>query len=361
MSKAWGMLAVVLFAGCGKKEEVSKAPIIREEEIPRIEQPQLPKPSDIAVDDIITPQHDKVAPVAPADPKPECVDEATVVSFDPAKLRACFDSNDDGQADRCVTWRRDGKVQAIDTVFAVEDATAKEEPEPPVEYRSDLDNNDDERISLDGMQVEVCPFDRACMKIMPKVGDGELQTVLTDPDYKQAVFLIKDYDGDRATFEMWDLAAGRMRARAAMKRLVTDETYDFSAHLGSGVVIAIADDSNGRALGTIFGLDGGFRGELAQGSRNLDVGKTFQHAGVFGIVDVGPLDADDKPYVLYLHSLATGGALGKFTIKRDDVGDLSFHPLKNNFVAVTQWGEQLRIDMIDLRTRSNRVLFAPGC
>lgn len=354
------MLAFVVVAGCGQRDEppAKRAPIVHEEEIPPPVQPAPPVQPDVAVDDVPAPAAiiDQAAKGG-QDPKPECVDEATVVAFDPGKLRACFDSNGDGQADRCVTWRRDGKVQTIDTVFAVEDADAREEPEPPVEYRSDVDHNDDERITLDGTTVEICPFERTCIKIMPKVGDGEIQTVLTDPDYKRAALLIRDGEG-KGTLELWDLAGGRMKARTAMKRLVADEPYDFSAHLGTGVVIAIADDSNGRALGTIFSLDGGFRGELAQGSRNLDIEQTFRHAGVFGIVDIGA-PGPDKPYVLYLHSLASGGALGKFTIKRD--GELSFHPLPNGFVAVTQWGEQLRIDMIDLRTRTNRVLFAPSC
>lgn len=356
MRTAWGLLAVVVLAGCGNKRDNS--PIIREEEIPPPKQPELPKPA-ATIDDQLMNGAEPDAQTTVPDPKPECVDESTVVSFDPAKLRACFDTNDDGQADRCVSWRRDGKVAAIDTQFAVEDAEAKEPPEPRVEYRSEEENNDDQRITLDGTSIEICPYDRTCMRMMPKVGEGEVQHVLTDPDYKHAVLLTKDYDTQNGILEMWDLAAGRMRTRVAMKRLLADETYEFSAHLGSGVVIAIATDVNSRALGTIYGLDGSARGELAQGSRNLDVDKVFRHVGVFGIVDVGPYDSDEKPYVLYLHSLANGGALGKFSIKRS--GELSFHTLPNGFVAVTQWGEQLRIDMIDLRTRTNRVLFAPGC
>lgn len=361
MRTAWGLLAFVLLAGCGSKKDNS--PIIREEEIPPPKQPEPPKPAPPSIDDELMNNRAVVDPAPTAavpDPKAECVDAGSpVVSFDPAKLRACFDTNHDTEADRCVTWRRDGKVAAIDTMFAVEDPDAKEPAEPAIEYRSDEENNEDQRITNDGNQVEICPYDRACMTIMPKVGEGELEQVLTDADYKHAVFLTKDYDNQKGMLEMWDLASGRMRARVTMKRLVTGETYDFSMHLGSGVVIAIASDSDGRALGTIYGLDGGFRGELAQGSRNLDADTWFQHAGVLGVVDVGPYDSDEKPYVLYLHSLANGGALGKFSIKR--VGELTFHAFSRSFVAVMQWGEQLRIDMIDLRARTNRVLFAPRC
>jgi hypothetical protein len=346
MSKACGFLAVVLLAGCGNKKEVDRSPIVREEEMPPPKQPVIPPPADETIDEQLMNGTAGVVAPTPTDPKPECVD-----------------SNGDDQADRCVTWRRDGKVSAIDTTFAVEDVDVKEEPDAPIEYRSDQDNNDEERITLNGNSVDVCPYDRTCLRIMPKTHDGEIQTVLTDPDYKRAVFVIKDYESQNGTFEMWDLESGRMRTRAVMKRLVADETYDFSAHMGSGVVIAIADDSNGRALGTIFGLDGSFRGELGQGSRNLDVDKSFHHAGVFGIADVGPWDSDDKPYVIYLHSLASGGSVGKFTIKRDTDGDedLSFHKLKNGFVGVVQFGEQMRIDMIDLRSKTNRVLLVPGC
>ncbi|MDQ3335772.1 MAG: hypothetical protein M4D80_11440 [Myxococcota bacterium] len=360
MSKAWGLLAVVLLAGCGNKKEADRSPIIREEEMPPPKQPVIADPS---IDEQL--MNPGTVPT-PADPdvKPECIDDAALVSWDPAKLRACFDSNDDDQADRCVTWRRDGNVATIDTTFAVEDVDATtEEPEVHVEYRSDQDNNDEERITLNGKTIDVCPYDRACMRIMPRSSEHEILAVLTDPDYKRAVVVMKDYDSAKGIFEMWDLEAGRMRTRAGMKRLVADETYDFHAHMGTGVVIGIADDSNGRALGTILGLDGSFRGELGQGSRNLDPQKTFQHAGVFGIVDIGPVDSDDKPYTLYLHNLASGGAVGKFTIKRDDDGDddLSFHKLKNGFVGVTQFGEQMRIDMIDLRSKTNRVLLVPGC
>jgi hypothetical protein len=363
MSKAWGLLAVVVaLAACGNKKESNKTPIVREEEIPPPAQPEMRKV--VVVDDNPSIDDQLMNGSTPTTPvKAECVDDAAVVSYDPAKLRACFDANGDGEADRCVTWRRDGKVASIDSEFAVEDADAETPREPAIEYRSDDENNDDDRITLDGSNVEICPYDRTCLKIMPKLAESELQRVLTDPDYKRAVFVVRDFEGGKGSLEIWDLATGRLRTRAAMKRLVADETYDFTAHLGSGVVIGIADDSSGRALGTIFGLDGSFRGELAQGSRNLDIEKTFRHAGVFGIADIGPVDTDDKPYVVYFHNLASGAAAGKLSIQRDDDGDddLAFHTLPNGFVAIKQFGEQMRIDMFDLRTRTNRVLFAPGC
>lgn len=354
---------VVVLVGCPKDrdEDAERRPIIHEEELV---QPLEPPPPAPVADDAVVPDPDvPAAATPPADPHPACLDQATPVSFDPAKLRACFDGNGDGAPDRCVTWRRDGKLASIDTVFAVEDADAAEPPAPPVEYRSDTDHNDDERITLDGGSVEVCPYDRACLRFVPKIGDGEVTAVLTDPDYKRAVAVVRDGEGQHGTFEIWDLATGRLRARAAMKRLAADEAYDFAVHLGSGAFVALADDGNGRALGTAYGLDGTPRGELARGSRTLDVERTFRHAGVFGIVDIGPVDTDEAPYVVHLVSLATGGALGKLTIPRDADGDddLAFHVLPNGFVAVTQWGEELRVDLIDLRTRTNRVLRAPGC
>lgn len=355
MRTAWALVAVVVVVGCSSKKKDQPTPLVVEEEMPPPTQPVVPPLPD-----------DSEPAAVPDDPpdvppsNPECVDAGTtVVSWDPAKLRACFDSNGDDEPDRCVTWRRDGKVASIDTTFAVEDVDAKEPPSPPIEFRSDTENNDDERISLDGSSIEVCPYEHACMRIMPKSEDSEVTAVFTDADYKRGAFLMRDYEGGKATLEIWDLVAGRMKTRTPMKRLLEDEAYDFSMVMGSGALLVLAADSNGHALGSLFSLDGSFRGEAGQGSRNLDVDKTFQHAGVFGIVDVGPLDADEKPYVLYLQSLATGGAIGKFSIPR--VGELSFDTLPNNFVAVTQWGEQLRIDMIDLRTRTNRVLLAPGC
>src|SRR5688572_26042508 len=108
------------------------------------------------------------------------------------------------------------------------------------------------------------------MKFKPKMTNGEIHLLLIDPDYKRAVIVVNDFESQKGFLEIWDLEDGKLRTRATMKRLVDDETYQFSAHLGSGVVVAFADDSNSCALGTIYGLDGSFCGEVAQGSRNLD-------------------------------------------------------------------------------------------
>lgn len=356
MSK-WGLFAVVLVAACSsKKDESNRAPIVREEELPPA-QPIQPTAPAVAVAPQPEPPIDP--PAVTRDVKPECIDHGELVSFDPSKLRACFDTNGDADADRCITWRRDGKVQLIDNVFAVED-TADDKPASPVEFRSDSENNDDERITLDGGIVEVCPYDRTCLKMVPRVDDGDISHVLTDPDYKRALMVIDDGEG-KGIFEMWDLGSGRLRSRLQLKRLLDDTHYDFSAHLGSGVVIALATDENNHALGTIFGIEGGLRAELAQGSRNLDPDLSFTQSGVFGIVDIGPFEGEDKPWVIYLHSTASGASLGKFSIKRLENAELTLTPLPNGFAGAIQWGEQLRIDMIDLRSRTNRVLLAPSC
>jgi hypothetical protein len=356
MRIAWGLVAVAML-GCGEKKQAQdKAPIVRELDLDEVKPADPPPEAEPAA--VVDSQPAPPDPPAPA----VCIDHGKILSWDPAKLRACFDGNDDGERDRCVTWRRDGKVASIDTEFAVEEADAKEPTEPPVEYRSDEDHNDEDRITLDGNTIEICPHDRTCMRIMPKVGAGEITSVLTDPDYKRGVFLIKAGDEGKPTIEIWDLAAGRQRTRTPIKRLLDDESYDLTAKLGSGAVIVLADDTNGRALGTIFSFDGGLRGELAQGSRTLDINSMFQHAGVFGIVDVGPIDTEDKPYVLHLTSLANGSALGKITIKRvADSNGLSLEVLPNKFVGITQFGEQLRLDVLDLRTRTTKIFFAPGC
>ncbi|MBA3398020.1 MAG: hypothetical protein H0T89_35675 [Deltaproteobacteria bacterium] len=379
-ASAWVLVVLVTAAACGTSDRPppdKRRRVIPEETLADPQQDPLPDPD---LDPPQPPPPDRRGMLGtlgtlgtlgstgtpsslpdPNAPKPECVDEGDVVSFDPQKLRACFDSNGDGDPDRCVTWRRDGKVVSIDTIFHVEDSDMAA-IEPHVEYRSDEDNNDDERITLDNSSIEVCPYDRTCMRLMPKVGLGDVQHVLTDADYRRGVVVIRDEDGSKGTFELWDLAAGKLRTRLAMRRLASDEYYDFSARLGTGAFIALADNEEGFALGTVFGIDGSFRGELAGGSRTLDLDRTFQHAGVFGIIDGGPVD-DEKPYVVYLQSLANGSSLGKFTIKRDDDGDddLAFNVIKSGFVALTQWGDQVRIDMIDLRTRTNRVLLAPSC
>lgn len=368
--RTWGILAASWIAACGGSKEGRSEPIVVEQDLDTAQARRDPndiysrprptpghgytptpaRPPTIDVDVYSKPRPDPKPTV-----KPECIDTNRVVSFDPAKPRACFDGDEDGRADRCVTWQRDGKVASIDGVFDVEDAD-DDRPEPPVEYRSTDD--DDARLSSDGEAVEVCAFDRACIKIMPKLGEnGELLVALSDPDLKRGVMLIRDSETSKATLELWDFAAGRLRSRVAMRRLVTDETYDFTAHLGSGVVVALAADPSGHAFGSIFGLDGSFRGELAQGSRTLDIDRTFRQASVLGVVDV----RDDNAYVVHLTSLATGGSVGKLRLQR--TGMLAVHPLPPHFVAATQWGSdnQLRIDMIDLRTRRHRALSAPGC
>jgi hypothetical protein len=350
MRIAWGLVAIAML-GCGeKKKQEDYTPIVREVDLDEVK-PAEPPPEPAAVVD---------SQPAQPDPPPvqDCVAQGTVVSWDAAKLRACFDLNDDGSPEHCVTWRRDGKVASIDTEFAVEDADAKEPPEPPIEYRTDTVNNDDGRIMAGETRVEVCPYDHACMRFMARA-DDEVVSVLTDRDYRRGVFLMKA-GAFKGAVEIWDFSANRLRSRTPLKRLVEDETYDFSAKLGSGVVIALAENSAGRTLGAIFSLEGGLRGELAQGSRTLDGQKTFHHGGVFGIVDIGPEDSD-KPYVLHLVSLANGSALGKIAIKREANAELSLDTLPNNFVGITQFGEQLRLDILDLRTRTSKVFFAPGC
>lgn len=346
MRIAWVLVAVL---GCkGKEPPPRPDPIARELDLDTGDAaviapaPNAEPANEPANETANTPPGDAAPPVN------ECIGIATVESWDPVKQRACFDNN------LCVTWKR-GALDAFEVKYTVEDDDA-EPAEPAPDFRTD---DNDTRIHVDADDIQICPPDRACMRIVPDVGDGELQLVVTDPGYKRGVFVMREAEAHTGALEIWDLAAGRRKARVPYKRLDADDTYELSAQLGSGAVIALATASNDRTLGTVLSLDGGLRGELAQGSPNLDLVKSFRAGGLFGIVDVGPPDNAEAPYVLHLVSLASGAAVGKLVIKREST--LSLDVLPNGFVALTQFGEHTRIDMLDLRTRRISALVAPGC
>jgi hypothetical protein len=321
------------------------------------------------------PQQDVPPPPPPPPPPPQqlqpkvskaCLDGGSITSFEVGRvLRACFDQDADGTADRCMRWRPDGKP--IDYDPAVDDAQdtpdtpdADEVPEP-VTFHSDSQNNDDGRIEIDGSAVQVCAYERACTKLMPRVGDDlSILEVHTDAEYHRAAITMPGTDGKRGHVELWDLERGRMYARLPFRGLMNEIDYTFSVKLGRGALIALASSNVESAVaGAIYGLDGGFRGMLAGGARSLEQDGAIETAGQFVILEEQP---DKKPYVLHAVDLATG-AQGRFTIARADESAtwIMLYKLRPGLVSTVQWGKRLRLDVIDLRTRAQRTLFARGC
>lgn len=370
MSQRW--LAVVLLVACGSQREDRSPEVEREAverarkslEVARDELRAPPPMQDLSNRRPPPPPPDpapRTVPVQPVQPAPpaSCLSSGTVVSFEAgATLRACIDSTFDGAADRCVRWRPNGTLIGIDPLVDVE---AKEEPPELVTYHSDSEHNDDSRIELSGGVIDICPYDRACMKLMPRLDDREIQHVVTDAEYNRAAIVVREADGKQGYVELWDLDRGRRYAKAPFRGLVRDQGYSFSVKLGSGAFIALAErDGDGAISGAIHGLDGGYRGALGGGSHTLDATRTLQAGGQFAIVDP---QTDDKPYLLHVHDLATGGATGRFVIARDEdaTDGLQLHKLTPGIIGAAQWGKQLRLDVIDLRTRTARVLRAPAC
>jgi hypothetical protein len=304
-------------------------------------------------------------PKPPPRPAPsECISSGTIATFEVGSvLRACFDRDGDGSADRCVRWRLDGKPldydPAVDEIAVVE--TTEETPEPATSH-SMLKDNDDGRIEASGNMVEICPPERACMKIIPRMdGAQSFDDVVTDPGYHRAAMSIPEQDGERRRIELWDLDLGRLYATVPYRGLMRDGDYSFSIRLGRGGLIAFAaNNADQTVAGALYGLDGGFRGMLAGGARKLDLNGAIETAGMVLILEELP---DGKPHVVHTVDLATGAAPGRFSIPRvdDSAEKPELRRVAPGVVTATQWGKQLRLDVIDARRGTVRTLRAPTC
>ena len=291
-------------------------------------------------------------------PDPTCLPAGDVVSFEAgATLRACFDVTGDGQADRCARWRPGGALQGIEPFVEDEGAEPREDP---ITFHSDSEHNDDTRIDLNGGVVEICPYDRACLKLMPRIDDGELPHAVTDADYHRAAFVVRTSDGKQGGVELWDLERGRRYAKLPFRGLRRDDEYSFSVKLGPGALIALAERTADSSIaGAIYGLDGSYRGALGGGSPTLDGESMLETAGLFAIVDP---QTDARPYLLHVVDLVAGGAAARFVLAREPEAEaVKLHRVAPGVIAAAQWGKQVRLDVIDLRTRAARVLRAPAC
>jgi hypothetical protein len=291
--------------------------------------------------------------IGPVDPS--CVPEADVVYFEAGGApRACLDTTGDSQPDQCARWRPTGTLLGV-APYAEDELPAP--PDEPATFHSDSEHNDDARIELSGGAVQICPYDRVCLKLMPRTDDGELAQVATDAEYRRAAALVRNADSTRADVELWDLDRGRRYAKLPFRGLRRDESYGFSIKLGAGALIALATrTTDGSISGAIYGLDGGYRGALGGGSPTLDA-STLETAGLFAVVDP---QTDAKPYVLHIVDLASGAPAARFVIPRE-ADTLKLHRVAPGVFAAAQWGKQLRLDVFDVRRGAVRVLRAPAC
>jgi hypothetical protein len=277
-------------------------------------------------------------------------------------LRACFDIDSDGIADRCMRWRPDGTPIAFDPIAdaGLAEAAAAEVPEP-VASHSTGPTGDDPRIESSGGAIQVCPYDRACLRFMPRLAEEQsISEVAADADYRRAAVSIVDGDAGRAVVELWDLERGRAYARVPFRGLMRDAVYAFSTRLGRGVLIAIAGSGIDDDIAvTLYGLDGSFRGMLAGGAKKLELTQAIETSGLYLLLEEQP---DGRPYLLHAVDLATGAASVRQAIPRNaGAAMVELRRLSPGIIAAAQWGDQLRLDVIDLRTRAVRTLRAPSC
>lgn len=158
---------------------------------------------DIQIPDDPSPRHTTPAP------KSGCLasDSELTVFVKAGELRACVDGDQDGTLDACARWQRgSGKLVGVEPVFNVE-AT----PDAPAFH---TDSDDDERITQTDNSVEICPPDRACLKLMPALPDGQtIDEVTTDVAYRNAAVMISGSEPGTAHIDLWDLQTLRLRAK----------------------------------------------------------------------------------------------------------------------------------------------------
>ena len=345
MAKAW--ILVACLAACNSRAETSSA---RTE----IKETPVDPPASVPDAALVEPPDaaEAAVPAQPDPPPPTCLSSAaeiTTINLAGKVLVACFDDSGDDKTDHCVRWRRDtGALISVETVFDVEATDAKPEPPAPVEFHTQDVNDDDRRLELIDDVAEICPPDRACMRLKPLLADGQQVTeVFTDGPYRTAILAIKSENDSAGRLEFWDLQTGRLRTRQALK----SDSIKLRVSNSIALVFAITDDAT---RGSIFGLDGTARGAFAGGAHDLDPDSALVSGANYVIVDAPA----DKPRVLYLTSNLSGQTLAKFPIPT--VGRLVLKPL-GGYVIATQYGDDLRFDVIDTRTKTIRTLIVPSC
>jgi hypothetical protein len=354
-----GILAAVWLVGCSSPDERPPPPRAFQSHSPRAPRVDPPTPA-------VKPPAPPAPPVTPAPaPAPakvptDCASAGTVTGIEVrgGKLLACIDTNADSHPDQCVEWNRaTGKVLKFESVAEVDNGPPQPAPDKP-----DLDP-DDPRITQDTTSIEVCPEDRICVKLMPKLSDtATIDHVRADSAHHNIAIAISDGDGMNAHLEFWDITTGRMRTRTKVANLDAETNYAFTLRSFGDAMISVATRSNDQfALATLYGPDGTRKAALAGGSRYLDADQMFELApGQLAVFDQG---APSHPYNVYVHNLANGATVAKFVVQMDDDNDDDAIMMKidKSTLGVVQWSNELRIDVLDTRNGSDRTFKAPGC
>jgi hypothetical protein len=367
------VIAVIVLAGCGSPTD-RKDPDKYEFDLRlgkhsndpgRYAQPEAQSPQQLVKPDV-DPTPSVPAPKPRVDPS--CMASGTVQQIRSTgdKVYACVDTTSDGQADACASWSRaTGKFIEVAPIFAVEDDTTKDTPAvEPV----DLDA-DDPRVTTDSDSVSACPEDRACLKFMPRIKDGDtLELARSDANHRAAAVVISEGDSRSARLELWDLEAGRLRTRAHLVGPDKDETYTIAVRAyGDSFVTMQKRSADDRAVVTLFSLDGTRRVALGGGSTFIDTAQLIENApGQLAVLDIAPVG---KPYNIYIHAVPSGATIGKFTIPaQGDDDSVSLVKMDHGMIGVTQWKADtgnndghLRVDVIDPKASSSRTFTAPGC
>lgn len=359
MMRGW-LPCLVLVAACGSKEEKPPQPAPRDlpAEAPVDAKPLVIDPNGPLAGPPAPPPDPLARTPVPAPPPTvagNCLaeSETMAVMVDGDTLRACVDTDFDDVLDRCAKW---SKSLGIPRGFEDSD---EEIPHKPLAFEDD----EDERIEHIDPAIEVCPPDRICVKLMPKVpDDGEVSSMGADAAYRMLAVGITDELGVAGHVEVWDLVAGRLRTKVKLRKLEEDVEYTFAGRFVGNALLAVAiRDDNDMGQGAIHGIDGSFRGELANGSRFLDMGSIHELTpGTIALLD---LEAPGVPYAVYTQSLS-GRVQRKFVVPMDmdgDDDDAHLHKISNTMLAVSQWSLELRLDVIDLSTGKQTTFRVPSC
>jgi len=354
-----GILAAVWLVACSSPDEQPPPPHAFQPHSPRAPHvdptPAVKPPAPPAPAPPLVP-----TPPPPAQVPTDCASTGTVTGIEVrgAKLLACIDTNADSHPDQCVEWNRaTGKVLKFEPVAEVDNG-----PPAPAPDKPDLDP-DDPRITQDTNSIEVCPEDRVCVKLMPKLSDtATIDHVRADTAHHNIAIAISDGDGMNAHLEFWDILSGRMRTRAKVGNLEAETNYTFTLRaFGDGLVSVATRTGDLFSTATLYAPDGTRKAALAGGSRYLDADQMFELSpGQLAVFDQG---APSHPYNVYVHNVATGGTVAKFVVQMDDDNDDDAIMMKidKSTLGVVQWSKELRIDVLDTRNGSDRTFKAPGC
>jgi hypothetical protein len=292
-------LLVLVVAACGSRERERERRAAQEEQVEALEQSLDRLEAYLGIVDAAPaePPPDEPPPEAPAPEAPAVADapeQPAALCLDPdaidsvrlagATTRVCQRFDDQAEAE-CFTLSRAGAVVTAETVPAAETA----------------------HVTAIDRIAEVCPPGRPCVRISPRLRDGELlEDARASDDGARAALVIADPAGTPVRLELWDVARGRRTGSADIADLgaPSDEGLSIEHAPGALVVLGYQPGDDGLARGALFGLDGTRRATLGgAGGGILNWAVTDRMVAVFtlGAEDLGEAIGYD---------LATGKRIG---------------------------------------------------